>query len=473
MSNPPTLASGALATLWENPYYQGNSKTWTVNDVQNGQIISTGCSPYLNPQSLSLAPGTVIQFFANVNCSAPSNIAGWKAPALTFVAGNSQLNVPDINATYQYDHHSYAYVITPPPSYQLTGKAVGVQVTYPNPGSSSPYSYNGSCLGLDWTSNTGCISADYNVCPKFGGSGPLLGFGFANNYNDPNNYRNASTNSVTLNCTYDLAQFQTNQDIESFYNGNWVNPSTAKSLYNNTIMPSICPRQTLDCPNDITGKKMPGCSTFVMQSQNSLGTACQNWISRSRDSSQGIGTSQVDTTMKTYCNLNSTSDCRCLQPNNVTPTDPGYQAGLNAFASYIPPDNCWYIPCEPQSEGRYLITSDIADTVCPSTVCISNVGIGTIQNYGNSISLGGISTNQQCIGAPPPPPGQPPGPTSTGNQPPITPAGNPPTGTPPRQPPAGTPPAASSRSNYLIYIIIGIVVILLIAGAIGFFFILK
>lgn len=496
MSSPPTLPPGALATFWPNTNYQGNPQTWTVSDLQNGQIIITscggycnkatvtvpvlgtrsGCLPFLDFKSLSLAPGVVLKAFVNVNCSAPTNIAGWTSPSMTLVAGNTQLNVPDINETYQFNYQN-GYVIIPPPSYQLTGTQVDVQVSYPIPG--NQFLYNGECVGLDWQTNVGCASLDYNICPQFGGSGPLLGFGYANNYNNP---QNRALSSVTVNCKYDLAQFQTYQDIENFYNYNWVDKSAAKGVYDSTIMPSICSRQTSVCPNDtaVGGGPMPRCSTFVMQGQNTLGTACQTWINRGRDPTSGINPANADTTMGSYCSSGAANkeDCRCLQSAVVQPPDPGYIAGVKAFAGYNVSTNCWYIPCQAQSKDNYLITSGIASQTCPQNICIQSTTYDSITSqYGASISLGPINNAQSCpstttnVTPPPAPPAPAPAPAPGFGQPPITPS----PGQPPITPAPTSPPIspATRRPNYLIYIIIGVVVILLIAGVIGLFFIIK
>jgi hypothetical protein len=496
-----TITNPTFATLYSGTNLTGTSWPLTGSMIQTSPssaftsqfpygIITmnkksfTGTRSWFGPASVTLTPGTVLQIFKDLNTisGATTNIsmiAGFRPPVITLVAGNSTTSFTDLSVDFPGWGNNWGsgFILIPPPSYQLSGAtgATGtigpLQVSYPVPSSGQSYAgilsggqftYSGACYSGDWeanpsgSSNTHCVSANYYACPQFGGAGPLRGFGYTTNY-DTSAYNNDA--NVTLNCSYDLSQFQTYQDLNNLYNYSWSNASQVQSLYNTVVMPSICVQPTSNCPTDlVSGAEMPSCSTFVMQGNDTLGTACQEWITQARAPGSTIGSAQVDATMQNYCqnNLGATGtypqDCRCLYPTQVSPADTSYTTGNSALVSTNPglTLNCWYVPCEAQSIDTYLITSAIADNPCPSTVCVANQYYSTISaQTSGTVNIGQTTVQQNC--------------TSTSNT--VTPNSS--TGTPPS-------PSSSSSSKTWIYIIIGIIILLLIVGgAIGAFFLLK
>ena len=160
-------------------------------------------------------------------------------------------------------------------------------------------------------------------------------------------------------------------------------------IFNGQIMPIFCSQPTetpANCPDDpITKKQMPACSNLI--SGGSEGDLCRRWYTNNIT----LG----DLAMTKYCGTRANSaniDCSCLN----RAANPIYRAAKGSNPVTSIQDACWWIPC--QNPEEYLVTSNLEDPTCPSSICV--IVNQNIANAGGTINIGEVNQYIDCPGTP-------------------------------------------------------------------------
>jgi hypothetical protein len=278
-----------------------------------------------------------------------------------------------------------------------------------------------------------CSNVQPGICPKIGSEQPN---GVFTTTNPPIN-TNQTSGPVQVNCQYDVDQFNTICDINTWQSSfpsqtTQLNNSIAKYYCSQDGMPNpnniccigeptvnMCPLNTLPISPDLVDEQMTKCSRFT--ANDASGSFCRAWDATVTGDNKN-GNSPSDIVKIQYCTTNPDSlDCLCI--NRSRSNDYKLLKGSYSFN-----DGCWYLPCQAPEQ---LKTSDINTLNCPTNICQS-----IIQNYMNTgpVNFENVNLATNCI---------------NNTNPTIT--------------PTPTPnPVTSFWDRYKVWIILGIVILIVI-----------
>lgn len=238
------------------------------------------------------------------------------------------------------------------------------------------------CIGF-CTSQYKCSKPDVNQCPVIGGKRGEI------SWTTNNDAYNFQPEGRQISCTYNVDDFKTADDLET-----WLNNFGYDPIFINNIMPVYCPQQAEPgtCPtfpptSGTAGTPcaggLTGCSR--MSSTDKNGAYCSQWASNYVTLGQEAGS--------TFCGKNiCASDCKCY---NRSVVDPLYK-DITSSPGAPPPttDACWYKPC--QDSPPFLIPSNqvINQASCPKLYCEQVVNI--IGNQGSNINVDIAKANIDC-----------------------------------------------------------------------------
>lgn len=493
---PSATAYPGLPVIYEDPVGGGSwmklqagsyPKMSSIPKVsvpeQNGLAQGTGGpNTYLFGKvgSMNIPPGVTVELY-----SGPAfNGTKWTyvGPLVATYIGDAAYNSPNNSS-------NFSIKVLGGPLTNLTGTTVSGTLKQTQPysqyrnGDCECCSSNDGCPYGDWvishTKCGKCCVQSQPVCSVLNSAlCPVIGKGASSiTWAVPNGIGDAA--SAQVKCAYDLAQFQTGNDITNFLNGNPLNPwqdqANVNKEYNETIMPYFCGQQVSTCPIDsTTGKPMPKCSRFVSTANDGSAAVCTEWITKGLAQQSGFDSSVADATMKNYCTKYNTPDCNCINRAN----DPDYKLIAPTQTGNA---GCWWNACRNPSVSLVPSTENSTTVYsrqpCPSSckVDITNVAsnfsvinIGQLQSKINCTFIQPPSgptgptgsTGPSTPGGPtgatgPSAPGGPTGPTGPGS---TTPSG--PTG--PTQPPVTPVPPAKKGISPFVWAGVGIGVLLLI-----------
>lgn len=192
-----------------------------------------------------------------------------------------------------------------------------------------------ACCGGSCPPQPICSQINPSSCPSIGNT-QALSINYVNGPSGP-----------SLACTYNLNQFKTANDINTYASFATSDDPTL----NTVILPYFCNTPVQTCPTDpVTGQQMTACSRYISTADD--GQICQKWLAAYPQ--------YQDSAFTAYCTANNTPDCGCLSRNS----DPIFQT-INRQATS--PANCWYAKCSNSKD--YLITSTIKNQTCPANTC--------------------------------------------------------------------------------------------------------
>ena len=179
--------------------------------------------------------------------------------------------------------------------------------------------------------------------------------------------------------------------------------SGTSSLTLTPIDPLFQPDQEIrpnsECPPDtfLDGENMTACSFFkttdTKTATDSPQILCNVW---EKEGTQGL----VQGAIKSYCDINKTRDCLCLNPSIDPVVKELFDAIAEVEGSLATSRGCWFKPC---GSDDYLITSDIKkeQANCDlATKCSQVINIANSKN----INLNEISQFLNCnVNGPPTP----------------------------------------------------------------------
>lgn len=187
---------------------------------------------------------------------------------------------------------------------------------------------NVQCCGGFCTSQPECMIPDFTQC-EIGKSSenldPLVNFGW-------------DQKAPNLFCEYNIKDIDTIDQINKFKLQFREIPDSLFQTY--------CSEKVKTCPDGI-GE----CSR--LKSIDLDGSECRNWLST-------LTPSQQDSVISTYCLLNNTDDCKCVNRNFYD----SYQK-LKSINPYN--DGCWYAPCSDTQKN--LVPSHLLEPDCPDNIC--------------------------------------------------------------------------------------------------------
>jgi len=256
-----------------------------------------------------------------------------------------------------------------------------------------------------------------------------------------------------LKCIYDIDKINTLEQIDNFKQKFGVHGDY------NSIVGNYCKQSSDTCIVDpSTGKNMPKCSR--LKSTGKDGELCRDWFNQQPKSTQ-------DTVVQSYCGLNNTPDCKCVNRAQ----DEVY---TSLKSGKVINDGCWYSACaNPQV---YLQTTDIENPSCPANFCDVIFNIAKDHN----VDVNHIQNDVNCVfkNDPSPPKPIPPIPPKPGDDPkpkPDDPKPKPdedddddkpkPKPGPPEPLPGPNSPTSSPfdlKKNYLILVVLVIIIMLTI-----------